>query len=105
MQTLNRRYLRWLILVGLLEGFSTLALFFIAMPMKYWYGMPNAVTITGTVHGLLFMALVMMFWVGREEVPLSTKLMWWGIVGAVIPLMPFVIDVPLYRMLQRDAEV
>lgn len=102
MQSLNRPYLRWLIVVGLIEGFSTLALFFVAMPMKYWYGMPMAVTIAGTIHGLLFIALAMMFWVGREAVPLSAKMMWVGIVGAVVPLMPFFVDIPLYRMLRED---
>ena len=103
MPTLNRPYLRWLILMGLLEGFSTLALFCIAMPMKYYGDMPAAVTIAGSIHGLLFIALVMMFWLGRAAVPLSTKMMWVGIVGAVVPLMPFFVDIPLYRML-REAE-
>jgi len=102
MQTLNRPYLRWLIIVGLLEGFSTLALFFIAMPMKYWYDTPMHVKIMGPVHGLLFIALVMMFWIGRAAVPLSAKMMWVGIVGAVVPLMPFFVDIPLYRMLRED---
>ncbi|HJN80990.1 MAG TPA: DUF3817 domain-containing protein, partial [Phycisphaerales bacterium] len=76
MQTLNRPYLWWLIIIGIIEGLSTLALFFVAMPMKYWYGMPGAVTLAGTIHGLLFIVLVMMFWVGREAVPLSSKLTW-----------------------------
>ncbi|MDP6478881.1 MAG: DUF3817 domain-containing protein [Phycisphaerales bacterium] len=104
MQPINRSYLRWLIIVGLVEGCSTLALFFVAMPMKYWYGMPMAVTITGTVHGLLFMVLAMLFWVGREAVPLSTKLTWLGLIGAVVPLMPFFVDIPLYRMLRRATQ-
>lgn len=99
---LNRTYLRWLIWVGLLEGFSTLALFFVAMPMKYWYDMPVAVKIMGPVHGLLFLALAVMFWMGRTAVPLSAKMMWLGIVGSVVPLMPFFVDIPLYRMLQAS---
>lgn len=99
---LNRTYLRWLIWVGLLEGFSTLALFFVAMPMKYWYDMPVAVKIMGPVHGLLFLALAVMFWMGRTAVPLSAKMMWIGLVGSVVPLMPFFVDIPLYRMLQAS---
>ncbi len=102
MQTLNRPYLWWLIIIGILEGLSTLALFFVAMPMKYWYGMPGAVTLAGTIHGLLFIVLVMMFWVGREAVPLSSKLTWLGLIGAVVPFMPFFVDIPLYRMLQAS---
>ena len=99
---LNRTYLRWLIWVGLLEGFSTLALFFVAMPMKHWYDMPVAVKIMGPVHGLLFLALAVMFWMGRTAVPLSAKMMWLGLVGSVVPLMPFFVDIPLYRMLQAS---
>jgi integral membrane protein len=100
MPNLNRPYLRWLIIVGLLEGFSTLALFFIAMPMKYWYDIPMAVKIVGPVHGVLFLALAIMFLMGRTAVPLSTKMMWVGLIGSVVPLMPFFVDIPLYRMLQ-----
>ncbi|MDP7028592.1 MAG: DUF3817 domain-containing protein [Phycisphaerales bacterium] len=102
MTSINRPYLRWLIVIGLVEGFSTLALFFVAMPMKYWYGMPNAVTIVGSIHGVLFIVLVMLFWIGREAAPLSARLMWLGLIGAVIPFMPFFVDIPLYRMLRAD---
>ena len=105
MQDINRPYLRWLIIVGLLEGFSTLALFCIAMPMKYWYDTPMHVTIVGPVHGLLFIALVMMFWIGKAAVPLPTRLVVWGMVGAVIPFVPFIVDVPLYKMLQSEQPV
>jgi integral membrane protein len=101
-QTLNRPYLWWLIIIGIIEGLSTLALFFVAMPMKYWYGMPGAVTLAGTIHGLLCRVLVMMFWVGREAVPLSSKLTWLGLIVAVVPFMPFFVDIPLYRMLRQD---
>ena len=40
--------------VALAEGLSVIALFFIAMPLKYAMGMPQAVKFTGWVHGLLF---------------------------------------------------
>lgn len=99
---LNRTYLRWLIWAGLIEGFSTIALFGIAMPLKYMYDMPSAVKIVGMTHGLLFIGLVVMFVIGRKAVPLSTKMTWLGIVGAVVPLMPFFVDIPLYRMLRSD---
>lgn len=44
------------ILVGHIEGYSYLALLFIAMPMKYMMDMPLAVRIVGTIHGFLFVA-------------------------------------------------
>jgi len=99
----NREFLRWLIVMGLVEGTSTLVLFFVAMPLKYWGDMPMAVTISGPVHGLLFLGLVAMFIIGRTVVPLKTNLMVWGIIGAIIPFGPFIVDVPLMGMLRRDA--
>ena len=99
---INRNYLRWLIIAGLIEGTSTLVLFGVAMPLKYYAGMPMAVTIVGMIHGLLFMGLVAMFVIGRTAVPLPQRLMWWGIVGAVLPLVPFIVDIPLYRMLRAE---
>ncbi|MBG79309.1 MAG: DUF3817 domain-containing protein [Phycisphaerales bacterium] len=98
---LNRTYLKWLIIMGLVEGFSTLALFFVAMPLKYYADMPMAVTIVGGIHGILFVALIVMFLIGKSVVPLRSGLMWWGMFGAVIPFGPFLVDVFLYRMLKE----
>jgi len=39
---------------GFLEGISCIALFGVAMPLKYFAGMPTAIKIPGWVHGLLF---------------------------------------------------
>ncbi|QCU90763.1 DUF3817 domain-containing protein [Thiomicrorhabdus sediminis] len=41
--------------LALLEGLSLIALLFIAMPLKYSYGMPEAVKIVGQTHGILFL--------------------------------------------------
>jgi integral membrane protein len=105
MKIVNREFLRWLIVMGLVEGTSTLVLFFVAMPLKYWGDMPMAVTIAGPIHGLLFLGLVAMFIIGRTVVPLKTDLMVWGIIGAIIPFGPFIVDVPLIGMLRRDVAV
>ena len=104
MQKINRTYLRWLIVAGLIEGCSTLVLFFVAMPMKYYADIPEAVSIVGMIHGLLFIWLVLMFWFGRKIVPLPTNLMWFGMAGAVIPFLPFIVDIPLYRILRGSRD-
>ena len=53
--------------VGLAEGVSFLVLLFIAMPLKYWLGLPLAVRIVGAAHGILFLAfLAMLFRVWLE---------------------------------------
>ena len=39
---------------GLLDGLSLLILLFIAMPLKYIGGMDMAVTLFGSLHGIIF---------------------------------------------------
>ncbi|MEC7985502.1 MAG: DUF3817 domain-containing protein [Myxococcota bacterium] len=41
-------------IAALIEGWSYLLLLFIAMPLKYAMGIPLAVRIVGSAHGLLF---------------------------------------------------
>lgn len=95
----NRTFLLWLIVAGLIEGTSTLVLFFVAMPMKYWMGMPEVVSIVGMVHGVLFVGLVLLFIVGKAIVPLSGGLTLLGILGAIVPFGPFLVDIKLVRLL------
>ena len=102
MAKLNRTFLKWLIVVGLFEGTSTLVLFLVAMPMKYLGDMPMAVTIAGSIHGVLFVALVGLFVLGRTVVPLTNGLMWIGILGAIVPFGPFLVDIKLMKMLELD---
>ena len=45
-------------LVSFIEGCSLLALLFIAMPLKYVAGMPEAVSYVGMTHGILFLLYV-----------------------------------------------
>lgn len=93
-------YLRWLRRFSVVEGISTLLLFFIAMPLKYFADLPMAVTVVGTAHGFLFLGLVAMFGIGMFRVPLSVALTFAGILGAVVPFGPFVVD----RWLRRVGE-
>ena len=86
--------------IGLVEGTSTLLLFFVAMPLKYAAGMPMAVSIVGMIHGILFtlycIALV------RASLVLKRSFGWSAIVfiAAIIPFGPFVLE----RRLRREQE-
>jgi integral membrane protein len=90
--TRDVRFLKFLRTFSFVEGVSTLVLFFVAMPLKYLFELPLAVTIVGSLHGLLFVVLVGLFFVALEKVPLSIGLMCAGIFGAVVPFGPFVVD-------------
>ncbi len=84
-------------ILGLVESASTLALFLIAMPLKYYAGMPDAVRVVGTVHGLLFLAYVFAALVVGHQLkwPMSRVLFAWFI--ACIPLGPILFEKNLFK--------
>ena len=96
--------LTWLRVLGMIEGTSTLILFGVAMPLKYAAGYPLAVTIAGSIHGALFVALSAACVIAMDRVPIGTKLGLAGIVGAIIPFGPFVVDGWLKRVGEQDSE-
>ena len=53
--------------IALAEGISFLALLLIAMPLKYFANLPMAVTIMGSIHGILFVAFMIFAWEVRNE--------------------------------------
>jgi integral membrane protein len=61
--------IRRLRFVGFVEGVSYLVLLFIAMPLKYWAGMPLAVRVVGMLHGVLFI----LFFAAVAEVHLRPR--------------------------------
>ena len=77
---------------SLVEGISTLVLFLIAMPLKYVLGYPMAVTYVGWVHGVLFVGLWLMFLLvaGLRKIPFLLALV--GMLAAIFPFGPFLID-------------
>lgn len=91
-------FMRALRQLAIVEGISTLVLFFVAMPLKYLAGMPLAVTIVGTIHGVLFVALVLMLLVAIWKVPISMTLAAAGVAAAIIPGGPFLLERRLARM-------
>ena len=82
---------RWVTLVGYLEGFSFLILMFYAMPMKYFAGEPEMVTLFGSLHGGLFVAYVglLLLGVGKHW---TSKALIHGFVAASLPGGPFVFE-------------
>ena len=84
--------------LAIIEGISTLVLFFVAMPLKYFAGMPLAVTVVGSIHGFLFVALVIMLLIAIVKVPISLGLAAAGIIAAIVPGGPFLLERRLARM-------
>ncbi len=84
-------------IIAFLEGISFILLVFIAMPMKYWMGMPMLVRHVGMAHGVLFL----LYLVAVVHVMIDRK---WSIlkgliaVGAsLVPFGTFVLDAKMLR--------
>ena len=84
--------------LAIVEGISTLVLFGVAMPLKYLAGMPLAVTVVGSVHGVLFVALVLMLLLAIWKVPISPGLAAAGAAAAIVPGGPFLLERRLARL-------
>jgi integral membrane protein len=84
-------------IVALLEGASFLLLLFIAMPLKYLAGLPLAVRIVGSVHGLLFLLFLAALYraaTGRSW-PLRRTAV--AFISSIVPFGTFVFDRSLRR--------
>ena len=82
----------------MIEGVSTLILFGVAMPLKYFGGIPLAVTIAGMIHGLLFVGLTAMFLIGVRRIPIPRSLAAAGVAAAIVPFGPFLMDGHLRKL-------
>ncbi|RJX38006.1 MFS transporter [Paenibacillus pinisoli] len=84
--------IRLLRITGLFDGLSLLVLLGIAMPLKYIWGMDNAVTIVGSLHGGIFSlyALAILY----AALRIRWNLLWSGaaVLAAFVPFGNFVLD-------------
>ncbi|MEH6937989.1 DUF3817 domain-containing protein [Bacillus sp. JJ664] len=84
-------------LMGLIEGISLLVLLFIAMPLKYFAGLPEVVTLVGSLHGFFFVLYVITI------TYVTFKIRWsfmWAISAFVVAFIPFgnlILDAKLRR--------
>lgn len=80
-------------IVALLEGMSLLLLLFVAMPLKYSYGMPEAVSLMGPIHGWLFIAfnMVLFYFVTKGHITEQTAFK--GFIASFLPFGTFVYKV------------
>jgi integral membrane protein len=95
--------LRQLRLVAFSEGLSFVILLFVAMPLKYIWGLPLAVRIAGSVHGALFLVfLVALVRAATErEWPVRRSLL--AFVASVVPFGTFFFDSSLKREIASTA--
>lgn len=84
--------LSWLRKAGIAEGISFLVLMGIAMPLKYFFQQPMAVSIVGWIHGVLFVVFIFLAWEYKTDH--NKKLKWFAsaFVAALLPAGTFFFD-------------
>lgn len=73
-------------LIAFVEGVSYLILLFIAMPMKYMYGIAGATKIVGMTHGILFLLFLYLLMEIRIKHNWSNL---WVVIAFISSLVPF----------------
>jgi integral membrane protein len=84
-------------IIGFVEGVSFLVLLFIAMPMKYAFGMPAMVKQVGMMHGLLFVLYVMAVVIAKFEKDWSLGKTALALLVSFIPFGTFWADSKLFK--------
>jgi len=87
--------------IGFIEGVSFLLLLGVAMPLKYFAGMPQAVTAAGWLHGILFISFCIALTQAHQDANWTPWRSGTVLIAALLPFGPFVID----KKLRREEEV
>ena len=72
--------------MGLLEGSSLLILIFLAMPLKYFFEMPEAVRVVGSIHGFLFVSYCLVIAYMTFVVKWPFK---YSVIAVIVAFIPF----------------
>lgn len=84
-------------LIGFAEGISLILLMFVAMPLKYAMGMPQAVEVVGMAHGILFILYVL------AAIQVSIDYSWNALkilkvlVASLVPFGTFYADAKIFK--------
>lgn len=88
-------------LAAITEGFSYLFLLFIAMPVKYLGGSPAPVKYGGWVHGVLFMAYVILLLQVWIRYKWTFNRVVWAFAASLLPFGTFVPDRHLKKQMPQ----
>ncbi len=86
-------------MIAILEGISFLVLLLIAMPLKYMADIPQAVSVVGALHGVLFVMYAVWLAVVKFKYDWSIVKASIAFIASFIPFGTFVLD----RKLKQEA--
>lgn len=78
-------------LSAILEGISYL-LFALTMPLKYWHGILWPNKIVGMIHGVLFIAYILLVFIESREKKWSAADQFWSYLASLLPFATFIVD-------------
>ncbi|MBB6463954.1 DUF3817 domain-containing protein [Flammeovirga kamogawensis] len=89
--------IKYLRVIGFLEGVSYLLLFGIGMPLKYMaeIGEPNR--IIGSAHGFLFIAYVLLVLKVHYDTKWGFINSFWAFIASLVPFGTFVADSKIFK--------
>lgn len=82
----------WFRKIAVAEGISFIVLLFIAMPLKYFAGMPMAVTVCGGLHGALFVAFIILAREVKSDYKKDNRWLGRALLASVLPFGTFYMD-------------
>lgn len=77
---------------AVIEGISYLILLFVAMPLKYFFNIPEAVQYFGWIHGILFLAFILFLLMASIQYRWSFGRIALYLVASLLPVVPFLLD-------------
>ncbi|MDR6804084.1 integral membrane protein [Dyadobacter sp. BE34] len=84
-------------IIAFLEGISFILLLGVAMPLKYFAGIPQAVRIVGMAHGVLFVLFVLLLIQVATEKSWSFKKSALSFLSSLVPFGTFYADSRWFR--------
>ncbi|MGV4413666.1 DUF3817 domain-containing protein [Chryseobacterium sp. T1] len=82
---------------ALIEGGSYLILLFIAMPLKYFFKINDAVKYFGWIHGVLFLVFFVVLILASIKYRWSLMRIAVYLIASVLPFVPFILDKKLEK--------
>ncbi len=84
-------------LKALFEGTSLILLVFIAVPLKHIFGMPEAISVIGPIHGVLFLLFNTALFIFAGMGNLSGVKAFLGFFASFVPFGTFVYDAKVLK--------
>lgn len=90
--------LRFLRIMGILDGVSLITLLFIAMPLKYFADLPMFVTVVGSIHGGIFVLYLIAIVIVQLRIQWQIGWSFVAVLVAFIPFANFIFELKLKKM-------